>query len=130
MKIGNVAVVNTHIKWASEDETNHIGTTQTAELLKALDKEDKAIILADCNGQPGGRVQTMVEQAGFTSMSGEMPTAIVNREPVALDLLAIRGLKGTLITTQYDLRHIPNEACASNHIPVVADVSLVHSSTI
>jgi len=66
----------------------------------------------------------MVKQAGFTNLSGERPTAIVNGELVALDLLVIRGLRGTLIPANYDLHSIPNEMCASDHIPVVAEIVL------
>lgn len=121
-RVGGVAIANTHIKWAAEDTPHHIGVSQTQELLTALNNQHTAVILADCNGQPGGRVQTMVENAGFTNLSGEMPTAIVNGELVALDLLATRGLKGALIPGNYDLRAIPNETCASDHVPLIAEV--------
>ena len=122
-RVGGVAIANTHIKWAPEDDRNHIGVGQTKELLAALDDQQAAVILADCNGRPGGRVQTMVEEAGFTSLSGERPTAIVNGELVAIDLLAIKGLKGILAPTDYNLNAIPNEFCASDHIPLVAEVN-------
>lgn len=122
-RVGGVAIANTHIKWAPEDDRHHIGVSQTQELLTALNNQQAAVILADCNGRPGGKVQTMVEKAGFTSLSGERPTAIVNGELVALDLLAIRGMRGALIPTDYDLHSIPNETCASDHIPLVAEVS-------
>ncbi len=128
--IGEIAIANTHIKWAPAEEPHHIGVAQTQQLLETIGDQKTAVILADCNDRPEGRVQTMVKQAGFTNMSGEMPTAIVNSELVALDLLAIRGLKGTLITTDYNLRSIPNEICASDHIPVVADISPVDTSII
>lgn len=120
--VGGVAIANTHIKWAPEDDRNHIGVSQTQELLATLNDHETVAILADCNGRPGGRVQTMVEEAGFTSLSGERPTAIVNGELAALDLLAVRGMKGTLIPVDYDLRFIPNETCASDHIPLVAEI--------
>ncbi len=127
--VGGVALANTHIKWAPEGDRHHIGVSQTQELLTTLGDQQAAVILADCNGRPGGRVQTMVEQAGFTNLSGERPTAIVNGELVALDLLAIRGLSGALIPADYDLHSIPNEACASDHIPVVADIDTRPIST-
>jgi mRNA deadenylase 3'-5' endonuclease subunit Ccr4 len=121
-RVGGVAIANTHIKWASEDDSHHIGVSQTRELLTALNNQHAAVILADCNGRPGGKVQTMVEKAGFTNLSGERPTAIVNGELVALDLLAIRGLSGALIPMDYDLHSIPSKTCASDHIPLVAEV--------
>ena len=122
-RIGRLAIANTHIKWAPEDDPNHIGVSQTQELLSALNVYKAAVILADCNGRPGGRVQTMVEEAGFTSLSGERQTAIVNGELVAIDLLAIKGLKGMLVPNNYDLHAIPNEICASDHAPVIAEVT-------
>ena len=122
-RVGGIAIANTHIKWAPEDDRTHIGVSQTKELLAALNDQQSAAILADCNGRPGGRVQTIVGEAGFTSLSDERPTAIVNGEVVAIDLLAIKGLKGILVPTDYDLHAIPNELCASDHIPLVAEVS-------
>lgn len=121
-RVGGVAIANTHIKWAPEEDRNHIGVSQTQELLAALNDHETAAILADCNGRPDGKVQTMVREAGFTNLSGERPTAIVNGELVSLDLLAIRGLRGALIPVDYDLRSIPNETCASDHIPLVAEI--------
>jgi len=123
IRIGSIAIANTHIKWADEDDHHHIGASQTQELLAALSEQSAAVILADCNGQPGGKVQTMVEAADFTSLSGEQPTAIVNGNPVAIDLLAIKGLKGTLLHHHYNLHSIPSTTCASDHIPLVADLS-------
>ncbi|MBH1956464.1 hypothetical protein I8H84_02695 [Candidatus Saccharibacteria bacterium] len=123
-QIGEVAVANTHIKWAPVEESPHIGVGQTQQLLDTIGSQNTAVILADCNDRPEGRVQTIVKQAGFTNMNGERPTAIVNGEPAALDLLAVRGLKGTLVAMDYDLHSIPNKVCASDHIPVVADISL------
>lgn len=123
-RIGGVVIANTHIKWAPEDDRHHIGVSQTQELLATLNNCEAAVIIADCNGRPGGKVQTMVEEAGFTSLSGERPTAVVNGQLVALDLLAIKGLRGTLIPCDYDLHTIPNETCASDHTPLVAEVSV------
>lgn len=128
--IGEAAIANTHIKWAPAEESHHIGVAQTQQLLNVIGDQNAAVILADCNDRPGGRVQTMIKQAGFTNMSGERPTAIVNGELVALDLLAIRGLKGTLINMDYNLRSIPNEICASDHIPIVADISRIDTSIV
>ena len=55
-------------------------------------------------------------------MASNQPTALVNGELVAIDLLAIRGLSSRFISTDYDLHSIPNETCASDHIPLVADI--------
>jgi Metal-dependent hydrolase len=122
IRIGQLAVANTHIKWAPADDVDHIGVAQTRQLLGAITGDESAVILADCNDQPGGRVQTMIGDAGFMSMSGERPTALVNGRPVAIDLLAVRGLSGTFIPRTYDLESIPNETCSSDHIPLVAEL--------
>ena len=129
-RIGEVVVANAHIKWAPPEDPEHIGVAQMRELLDTIGDQASAIILADCNDRPGGRVRRLVEQAGFTNLSGESPTSIVNGELFALDLLAIRGLKGTLIPSDYDLHSIPSEICASDHIPVVADVMFSATSDI
>lgn len=63
--IGEVALANTHIKWAPEDARHHIGVRQTQELLAALDGHQPTVILADCNGRPGGRVQTWLNKLGL-----------------------------------------------------------------
>ena len=121
-RIGRLAIANTHIKWAPEDDPNHIGISQAQELLSALNVYKAAVILADCNGQPGGKVQTMIVKSGFTNLIGEKPTAIVNREMVSIDMIAIKGMRGTLISKDYDLHSIPNKTCASDHIPIIAEV--------
>jgi hypothetical protein len=123
-RIGHISVANTHIKWAPVDEPDHIGISQTQLLLSALGDLQPAVILADCNDRPGGPVQTLIESAGFTSMSADKPTAIVNGELVALDLLAIRGVHAQWVPTDYDLDSIPSETCASDHIPLIADVDV------
>lgn len=124
--VGKLAVANTHIKWAPADDLHHIGVSQTKQLLQSLANHERAVILADCNDRPGGSVQTLVQESGFTNLSGDRPTAIVNKELVAIDLLAIRGVQGRLVETDYNLRSIPNEACASDHIPVVADIDTIY----
>ncbi len=121
--VGDVAIANTHIKWAPEDAGVHAGVHQARELLSALDHDKTAVILADCNGHPRGRVQTVVKEAGFTSVSGELPTTTFNRQPVAFDVLAVKGLQGKLVTSQYDVRIIPHEQCASDHLPLVANIA-------
>lgn len=124
LSIGGLAVVNTHLKWAPLDDPNHISSAQTKEVLTALGAEQPAVILADCNDEPGGPVQTMVEKAGFTNLAAEIHTSVVDKELLSIDLLAIRGVSGHLIGRSYDLRSIPNEQCASDHIPVVAEVTV------
>ena len=122
-QIGKVAIANTHIKWAPENDEHHAGVRQTRELIDFISDQEAAVILADSNGQPGGRVQTLVEQAGFTNINGERPTANINGKLLSLDLLAVRGLKGSLIPSDYDVASIPNKTCASDHTPIVAIIT-------
>lgn len=122
VQIGHVAIANTHLKWASADDPRHIGVSQARELLDILTNQPIAVILADCNDRPGGPVRSLVEGAGFKNVSADKPTAVVNKELVALDLLAVRGLSAHWVDTNYDLNSIPNEACPSDHIPLVADL--------
>lgn len=124
IQIGHLAVANTHIKWAPADDPRHIGVSQTRQLLGVLGKRQPAVILADCNDQPGGPVQTLVSEAGFRNLSADKPTANVNRKLVSLDLLSIRGVMGRSISLDYDLASIPNRICASDHIPVLADIDV------
>jgi endonuclease/exonuclease/phosphatase family metal-dependent hydrolase len=125
LTLGRVAFANTHIKWAPADSPDHIGVAQTNELLTRLAPEQHAVIFADCNDQPGGPVRQLVEQAGFMHTYEDEPTALVNQIPVALDLLAVRGLSARCATRQYDLTSLPNSTCPSDHIPVVADLEIV-----
>lgn len=125
LRIGQLAIANTHIKWAPKDSHPHIGVTQTQELLSIITGDYPAVILADCNDRPGGPVRKLVQDAGFTNVCGDTPTAIVNQELVALDLLAIRNVQ----TAEYvpypaNIAAIPNPSCASDHVPIVADITL------
>lgn len=123
IEIGKVVLANTHIKWAPPDSSNHIGVHQAKELLDNLNY-DSAVIFADCNDRPGGPVRQAIAEAGFLNLCGDSPTALVDQEPIALDLLAIRGIAGRNVTQNYDLRKIPNVDCPSDHIPVEAELDM------
>lgn len=122
LSIGQVVFANTHIKWAPADSTDHIGVGQTKELLEQIGAGGQAVIFADCNDRPNGPVRRLVENAGFSNICEDEPTAIVNQELVALDLLAVRGIEARCITRKYDLANMPNRDCPSDHIPVVAEL--------
>ena len=124
LTLGRIAFANTHIKWAPADSPDHIGVGQTKELLDHLDHNQQAVIFADCNDRPGGPVRQLVEQAGFTNAHDDEPTAIVNQELVALDLLAVRGMTARCSTKRYNLANIPNKDCPSDHIPLVAELDI------
>jgi len=123
--IGKSVFANTHIKWAARDDPNHIGITQTTELLEQLGLESPTVIFADCNDQPDGPVRKLIEEAGFTYVSGNEPTALIDHEPVALDIIAVRGIKASRIATSYKAQNIPNQDCPSDHIPILANISVV-----
>ena len=124
VRIGQVVFANTHIKWAPVDAPQHIGVTQTTELLNQIGPEQPAVIFADCNDRPNGPVRQLVEKAGFINVCGDYPTALVDQEPVALDLLAVRGITARCMTKDYHLTEIPNRDCPSDHIPVVAELEI------
>ncbi len=124
LSIGQVVFVNTHIKWAPADSIDHIGAGQTKELLEQVGPERRAVIFADCNDRPQGPVRQLIEKAGFNNVCEDEPTAIVNQELVALDLLAVRGINASCMTRKYDLTSIPNSDCPSDHIPVVVELGL------
>ena len=124
IKIGGVAIANTHIKWAPSDSVDHVGVAQARELVTAIDT-DKAVLLADCNDKPGGPVRKVVEDSGFVDLAVDFPTALVDQEPVAIDLLAVRGMRAKNLTRNYDLHQIPNRANPSDHIPVEAELGSV-----
>lgn len=123
-RVGQVVFANTHIKWTPTHALKHIGVDQTSELLEQLDSEHSAVILADCNDRPNGPVRRLIENAGFINVSGDEPTAIVNQELVALDLLALRGVTTTRITRNYNLADMPNNECPSDHIPLLAEIDI------
>lgn len=124
VQIGQVVFANTHIKWAPADSPQHIGVGQTTELLQQIRNEQRAVIFTDCNDRPNGPVRQLIEKADFENVCGNEPTALVNQEPVALDLLAVRGLTAKYISNKYNLHGIPNKDCPSDHIPVVAELEI------
>ena len=126
LNIGNTTFANTHIKWSPDSDPNHLGVSQTSELLKLLCDEDRAVIFADCNDRPGGPVRGLIENAGFVNVLDDEPTAFVNNsELAALDLISLRGLTGRQIATRkYDITKIPNRECPSDHIPLVAELDI------
>lgn len=73
---------------------------------------------------PNGPVRKLVENAGFVDMYGDMPTAIVNGEAVALDILAVRGMASKQVIKEYNVLDIPNKVIPSDHIPLVAELDI------
>ena len=120
IQLGGIAVVNTHLKWSPTDDPQHKGLGQVRELLEHLG-EQPAIILADCNDQPGGPVRRRLTEAGFGDLVGKMPTAWVSGEAVSIDMIALRGAAGYLVPTLYSPAK-PNRQVPSDHIPVLADI--------
>jgi endonuclease/exonuclease/phosphatase family metal-dependent hydrolase len=126
-RVDDVWFVNTHIRWAEEGAKDHIGVRQTALLLNWLGGYP-AVLLADCNSRPGGRVRQQFADAGFTSVSGDEPTAFVYDTPAArselaaLDLLAGREVPVSRVLLDYSPESIPTAKCPSDHIPLLAEV--------
>ena len=124
LEIGQILFANTHIKWAPLASPDHAGIYQTAELLSRLGPDKTTVIFADCNDRPSGPVRRLIEEAGFVNAADDEPTAIVNKELISLDILAVRGIAAAQIATRYDPINIPNMACPSDHIPLVATIGV------
>lgn len=116
-QVGNIAIANTHIKWAPADDPNHIGLGQVRELLQSL-AGGPAIILGDCNDRPGGPIRQLLAKSGFTDANESLMTAIVDGELAALDLTSTRDVKATSAGEYLNPRTIPNHNCPSDHIPI------------
>lgn len=69
-------------------------------------------------------MRELVEAAGFFNTCGSQPTALINQEPAALDLLAVRGVRAEHLETGLRPEGIPNIACPSDHIPVMASIEI------
>jgi hypothetical protein len=124
LRIGQAIFANTHIRWAPASDPEHAGVAQTQELLDLLGPDTPAVVFTDCNDRPGGPVRKLFEASGFVNLHDEEPTAFVNKEPVSLDLLAVRGLHAEYIGTDFTAVEIPNRACPSDHIPKMAYVDV------
>lgn len=116
--VDGLEFVNTHIKWPPDTH----GNFQVAELLEWLGRTKPAVVMTDCNDRPYGPVRASFNEAGFVNTCGVMPTAFVNGELAALDLLTVRGAHAEHIETDFDPTGIPNITCPSDHIPVVANI--------
>jgi endonuclease/exonuclease/phosphatase family metal-dependent hydrolase len=126
LRFGDVTFANTHIKWAPTDDPDHIGISQTKELLGYLQHEERAIAVADWNDRPGGPVRQLLETNNFTvTTHGDTPTAMVNGVPLSLDVIATRGLTASRRPLPYDVSSIPNASCPSDHIPLAVDISSI-----
>jgi len=116
-----VTFVNTHIKWPPDG----VGVYQMRELLQQLGDVSRAVIFGDCNDSPGGMVREHVLANNFSMVVPEsVPTALVNGQMYPLDIIAVRGVVGDYIATDFSPRDIPNELCPSDHIPVLADIEV------
>jgi hypothetical protein len=130
VKIGGIAIANTHIKWELANRT-----TQTQELLARVAAEPHVVLMGDFNDRPGEPARELVAEAGFRNVpEDDMPTAfIADREgPASLDLFAVRGLQAELVPIRFgpdfDIREIPSYQCPSDHVPILAQVTLPEAS--
>lgn len=122
--VAGVPLINTHMKWAPADSTDHVGVRQMSRILKWIGGLSRAIILADCNDRAGGPVRALANSAGFVNVYGDTPTARVGLELPALDLLAVRGLNAQPVYTGIKPDNIPSEKCPSDHLPMMAEIEV------
>lgn len=120
IRLGNLALVNTHLKWSPPDDPEHKGLGQARELLEYLG-DQPAVILADCNDRPGGPVRQCFAGAGFHDLVEGRPTARVDGQTVPIDIIALRGVAGRLMPPSHAPTK-PNRQMPSDHIPLLADI--------
>lgn len=114
--IGDTVFANTHLLYGGN-------VPQATQLLDWLGATQAAVVLADCNDRPGGPVRALFTAAGFWNTCGTAPTALIGREPAALDLLAVRGIPAEPIPTRLP-QIIPSPNNLSDHIPVIAEIEI------
>ena len=121
IRLGKLAIVNTHFKWSPPDDPEHKGLGQARELLAYLGGRQPAVILTDCNDRPGGPVRRCLAGAGFHDLVGDTPTAWVDGQAVSIDTIALRGVAGDFMPTSH-VPAKPHHEMPSDHIPVLADI--------
>lgn len=122
IRIGQLAIANTHLRWAPLDANPHNGVHQIQELLAHI-TSPSAILMGDCNDRPRGPVRQAFLEAGFDDVVGETPSALIDQAPVSIDMIAVRGLSAQLIPPNINLSTIPDTQCPSDHIPLIATIS-------
>lgn len=122
-----ITVINTHIKWEREDAVDHVGVNQVTELLGYIPAP--AVILADSNGRPGGRVRRLFAEAGYKDIWAGVPTALVVKndtpELAPIDIIAVRCLEAKPYGTPPSVENIPNATIPSDHVPIMASIYTV-----
>lgn len=120
-------VANTHFRWSPPrtrpDE--HIGHRQLTQLLAALaERSGPAVIAADANDPLGGPVRSLLAEAGWTEAQGDLTTAQVGGEAMAIDIIAVRDLASTpgAHRTPRDGLPVPSWSCPSDHFPIDAEL--------
>ncbi len=126
LQVLGVTFVNTHIRWGEITDENHLGISQVNELIRTIGSKGPVVILADCNdSNPKGPVRSLLKQAGFYGTDDNEPTALVNGIPLALDIIAVRGIKIYDRKNAYEVSSdMPNQFCPSDHVPIVADIGI------
>lgn len=122
--IEDTTFANTHIEYDRPDTPRHRGIAQTRELLMWLSAKQRTVIFTDCNDRPNGPVRALMKAAGFTNTCDNEPTALIDQERAALDLIAVRGVRATQIRTDFWPENIPSVSCPSDHVPVMAWVEV------
>lgn len=125
IQVGDIFIVNIHLKYSPEDAAVHDGVRQMSDVLGWLAGRP-AVIMGDCNGRPGGRVRKTLEIGGFVNAWGGIPTALIIQDGVAeeapIDLIAVRGGTTELSMVLRSVVGIPCEDNPSDHVPVIVGV--------
>ena len=123
-----ITVANTHLRWFAPelDPATTPGYRQAKQLAAILAPLPRAVITADTNDRPGGPIRALLAEAGFSGVSDDAPTSIVNGvEPSALDVVGVRGARCVSLELPIPpCPPLPGPDCPSDHVPVVATVEL------
>lgn len=125
---GPVQVVGTHLPWAPAGAVPHVGVTAASQMLGDLDFD--AVLVGDLNASSGSEVLAELSTAGFSGPVPPAATAVVNgSERAAIDWVLARGaarVERLEVPFAAD-RPLPDAAFPSDHVPVLADVSMARS---
>jgi len=125
-----LTVANTHLRWAPDDDIDHIGARQAAELAR-LARHDAHpwVVCGDLNvdglARPHHPVFRELTGAGLRLVEHADHTAVVAGTHQQLDhVVASRSLDGgelgdVVLTGRERLRALPDDDCPSDHFPVV-----------
>lgn len=112
-----------HLRWSAADAPVDVPAAQAAELAAALGETGPTVICADTNTGPGSAARNVWRSAGFTEAQASGPTAAVNGDVAALDVVCVRGVDHAPLQHRADpATTLRPGGCASDRMLVTAVV--------